>query len=61
MIGFRPEDSQVTPRILTALMQDSEPLKLMVPDRPAGRAGRDSIPTHPGALAFSKGEPLDKQ
>jgi hypothetical protein len=42
-------------------MKDPGPLKLTVPDRPGGRTNRDSIPTHPGALAFLKGEPLDKQ
>jgi hypothetical protein len=47
--------------ITEALMKDPEPLKLMVPDRPAGTTSRDSIPTHPGALAFLKGEPLDKK
>jgi hypothetical protein len=41
-------------------MKDPEPLKLMVPDRPT-TANRDSIPTHPGALAFLKGDPLDKK
>jgi hypothetical protein len=29
-------------------------LKLIVPDRPADSGARDSIPTHPGALAFLK-------
>jgi hypothetical protein len=47
--------------VARALMKDPEPLKLMVPDRPAGSADRDSIPTHPGALAFLKGEPLDQK
>ena len=47
--------------IAEALMKDPEPLKLTVPDRPSGTPGRDSIPTHPGALAFLKGEPLDKK
>jgi TRAP-type uncharacterized transport system substrate-binding protein len=47
--------------VAEALMKDPEPLKLTVPERPAARAGRDSIPTHPGALAFSKGEPLDQK
>ena len=46
--------------VAQALMKDPEPLKLIVPDRPAGTASRDSIPTHPGALAFLKGESLDK-
>jgi hypothetical protein len=45
--------------VTEALMKDAELLKLMVPDRPAG-TGRDSIPTHPGALALLKGEPLEK-
>ena len=45
--------------VAEALMKDAELLKLMVPDRPAA-TGRDSIPTHPGALALLKGEPLDK-
>ena len=44
-----------------ALMKDPEPLKLTVPDRPSGSTGRDSIPTHPGALAFLKSEPLEKK
>ena len=44
-----------------ALMKDPVLLKLTVPDRPSGTTGRDSIPTHPGALAFLKGEPLDKK
>ena len=47
--------------VAQALMKDPEPLKLMVPDRPAGGADRDSIPTHPGALAFLKGEPLEQK
>ena len=47
--------------VAEALMKDPEPLKLTVPDRPGGTTNRDSIPTHPGALAFLKGEPLDKQ
>ena len=47
--------------IAEALMKDPELLKLMVPDRPAGTTGRDSIPTHAGALAFLKREPLDPQ
>ena len=47
--------------VAEALMKDPEPLKLTVPDRPAGTKGRDSIPTHPGALAFLKGEPFDKK
>ena len=42
-----------------ALMQDPVLLKLTVPDRPV-TANRDSIPTHPGALAFLKGESLEK-
>jgi hypothetical protein len=46
--------------VAQALMKDPEPLKLMVPDRPT-TANRDSIPTHPGALAFLKGDPLDKK
>jgi hypothetical protein len=46
--------------VAEALMKNPEPLKLMVPDRPAA-ASRDSIPTHPGALAFLKGDPLDKK
>ena len=45
--------------VTEALMKDAELLKLMVPDRPVG-TGRDCIPTHPGALALLKGEPLDK-
>jgi hypothetical protein len=45
--------------VAEALMKNPEPLKLMVPDRPAAASG-DSIPTHPGALAFLKGDPLDK-
>lgn len=45
--------------VTEALMKDAELLQLRVPDRPA-EAGRDSIPTHPGALALLKGEPLDK-
>jgi len=40
--------------IAQAIMQDPEMLKFTVPDRPADAAGRDSIPTHPGALAFLK-------
>jgi hypothetical protein len=47
--------------VTEALMQDPEPLKLTVPDIPAGASNRDRIPTHPGALAFKKGEPLDKK
>ena len=47
--------------VAQALMKDPELLKLMIPDRPAGGADRDSIPTHPGALAFLKGEPLDQR
>jgi hypothetical protein len=47
--------------VTEALMKDPVFLKLTVPDRPPGTAGRDSIPTHPGALAFLKGEPLDKK
>ena len=38
--------------IAQAIMQDPEMLKLSVPDRPAESGVRDSIPTHPGALAF---------
>jgi len=53
-----PRDSAYL--VTGALMKDPEPLKLTVPERPAARAGRDSIPTHPGALAFSKGEPVDR-
>jgi len=45
--------------VTEALMQDPEPLKLNVPDRPAGTQSRDSIPTHPGAAAFRRGEQLD--
>lgn len=45
--------------VTEALMQDPEPQKLNVPDRPAATQSRDSIPTHPGALAFRKGEQLD--
>jgi hypothetical protein len=37
-----------------AVMQDPEMLKLTVPERPADAGVRDSIPTHPGALAFLK-------
>jgi len=41
--------------IAQAIMQDPEMLKLTVPDRPAADPNvRDSIPTHPGALAFLK-------
>ena len=47
--------------VTAALMKDPVPLKLMVPDRSTGTTGPDSIPTHPGALAFMKGEPLDKK
>jgi len=46
--------------VAEALMKDPEPLKLTVPDRPAP-ASADTIPTHPGALAFLKGEPLDRK
>jgi hypothetical protein len=46
--------------VAEALMKDPEPLKLMVPDRRATASG-DSIPTHPGALASLKGDPLDKK
>jgi hypothetical protein len=46
--------------VTEALMKDPLLLKLMVPDRPA-TANRDSIPTHPGALAFLKVDALDKQ
>ena len=45
--------------VTEALMKNAELLELRVPDRPAG-TGRNSIPTHPGALAWLKGEPLDK-
>jgi hypothetical protein len=44
--------------VAQALMGDPEPLKLTVPDRPVGAANRDSIPSHPGALAFLKGTAL---
>ena len=47
--------------IAEALMKDPVLLKLTVPDRPSGTTGRESIPTHPGALAFLKGEPLDEK
>ena len=47
--------------IAEALMKDPVLLKLTIPDRPSGTSGRESIPTHPGALAFLKGEPLDKR
>jgi hypothetical protein len=47
--------------IAEALMKDPMLLKMTVPDRPSGSTGRDSIPTHPGALAFLKGEPLDRK
>jgi len=40
--------------VAQAIMQDPEMLKLTVPDRPAESGVRDSIPTHPGALAFLK-------
>jgi hypothetical protein len=46
--------------VAQALMKDPEPLKLMVPDRPP-TASRDSIPTHPGALAFLKSDLLYKE
>jgi|SRR5262245_19072412 len=42
--------------VAQAIMQDPETLKLSVPDRPAESGARDSIPTHPGALAFLKSE-----
>jgi hypothetical protein len=45
--------------VVEALMKDPEPLKLTVPDRPSGATGRNNIPTHPGALAFLKGEPRE--
>jgi hypothetical protein len=45
--------------VAEALMKDPELLKLTVPDRPTGTMGRDSIPTHPGALAFLKREPAE--
>jgi len=45
--------------VTEALMQDPEPLKLTVPDRPVSAQNRDSIPTHPGAAAFRAGEPLN--
>jgi len=47
--------------VTEALMKDPELLKLRVPDRPAGTTSRDSVPTHPGALAFLNGEALDKK
>ena len=40
--------------VAQAIAQDPEMLKLIVPDRPADSGARDSIPTHPGALAFLK-------
>ena len=43
--------------VTQAIMQDPEMLKLTVPDRPAADPNvRDSIPTHPGALAFLKSD-----
>ena len=48
-------------RVAAALMEDPELLKLTVPDRPVGTTSRDSIPTHPGALAFLEGETLDNR
>ena len=42
--------------VAQAIMQDAETLKLSVPDRPAESNVRDSIPTHPGALAYLKSE-----
>ena len=42
--------------IAQAIMEDPEMLKLSVPDRPAESGVRDSIPTHPGALAFLKSD-----
>jgi len=45
--------------VTEALMKDAELLELKVPDRPVDTS-RDNIPTHPGALAFLKGEPLGK-
>ena len=43
--------------VTQAIMQDPEMLKLSVPERPAADSGvRDSIPTHPGALAFLKSD-----
>lgn len=53
----RPDFTREQAYVVTqAIMQDSDMLKLTVPDRSTPGPGRASIPTHPGALAFLKSD-----